>query len=75
MLQKVMSDYQIPVSQFKKQPAAVLNAAQGSSVAITSHNTIQFYAVPAKEYEALLAEVKSHSSSTKTNDLTKITHL
>lgn len=55
MLQKVVCGYTIPISKFKSNPSAVLAEAAGDAVAVSAHNEIQFYAVPAHLYEELVA--------------------
>ena len=54
MLQKVMCGYTASISKFKSNPNAALDAAEGDAVAVSSHNEIQFYAVPAHLYEEMI---------------------
>ena len=54
MLQKVMSGFTTPISKFKANPNAALSQAEGEAVAVSSHNEIQFYAVPAELYEKMM---------------------
>jgi antitoxin StbD len=54
MLQKVMCGYTTPISKFKSNPGAVLAEAGGEAIAVSSHNQIQFYAVPAHLYEEMV---------------------
>lgn len=54
MLQKVLCEYVTPISKFKSNPSATLLEANGDAVAVSSHNEIQFYAVPAARYEQLI---------------------
>jgi len=58
MLQKVVSNYTTPISKFKANPNAALAEAEGDAIAISSHNEIQFYAVPAKLYEDMTAYIE-----------------
>jgi len=58
MLQKVMCGYTTPISKFKSNPGAILAEAEGEAVAISSHNKIQFYAVPAQLYEQMINYVE-----------------
>lgn len=54
MLQKVMSGFTTSISKFKANPSAVLAQSGGEAVAVSSHNEIQFYAVPANQYELMM---------------------
>jgi len=58
MVQKVLCGYSSPISKFKSNPGAVLAGADGQAVAVSAHNQIQFYAVPARLYEELLEYVE-----------------
>lgn len=58
MLQKVMCGYTTPISKFKSNPGAILAEAEGEAVAVSSHNEIQFYAVPAHLYEEMVNYVE-----------------
>lgn len=54
MLQKVLCSHISSISKFKSNPSAVLAEAKGDAVAVSSHNEIQFYAVPANIYEDMV---------------------
>ncbi|MFS1523191.1 hypothetical protein ACL7TT_03620 [Microbulbifer sp. 2304DJ12-6] len=54
MLQKVMRDYTAPNSQFKSNPNAAKQEANGKPVAVAAHNRVQFYAVPADLFEQMV---------------------
>lgn len=58
MLQKVMCGYAIPISKFKSNPRRALVEADGETIAVSSHNEILFYAVPAEIYEEMLRFVE-----------------
>ena len=58
MLQKVMCGYTTSISKFKSNPGAILAEAGGEAVAVSSHNEIQFYAVPARLYEEMVNYVE-----------------
>lgn len=64
MLQKVLCDYVTPISKFKSNPSAVLSEANGDAIAVSAHNEIQFYAIPARRYEQIIklldARQKAH---------------
>lgn len=54
MLQKVLCGYTTSISKFKSNPSAAIAEAEGDAVAVSSHNEIQFYAVPAQVYEDMV---------------------
>jgi len=58
VVQSVYSDKTVSVSEFKRNPSAVLREAEGETLAVLNRNQVDFYAVPAKLYEqmALLLE-------------------
>ena len=58
MLQRVMCGYTTPISKFKSNPNAALLEAEGDAVEVSSHNEIQFYAVPAHLYEEMVSFVE-----------------
>ena len=53
MLQKILCGYTTPISKFKSNPSAALAEAQGDAIAVSSNNQIQFYAVPAWQFEEM----------------------
>lgn len=65
MLQKVMCGYTTPISKFKSNPTAVLAEAEGEAVAVSSHNEIQFYVVPAHLYEEMINFVEFKQRGTR----------
>lgn len=54
MLTALLADHGVSISDLKKNPSAVIAAAEGSTVAILNRNTPAAYLVPAAAYEALL---------------------
>ena len=54
MLTALLADHVVSISDLKKNPSAVIAAAEGSAVAILNRNTPAAYLVPAAAYEALL---------------------
>lgn len=44
----------VSVSDLKKSPTAVMDKADGSTVAVLNHNRVMAYMVPADAYEAML---------------------
>jgi antitoxin StbD len=53
-MQKMLVDLAISMSEFKKNPAAVLREAAGRPVAVLNHNRVAFYLLEPAAYEALL---------------------
>ncbi|WP_185230426.1 antitoxin of toxin-antitoxin stability system [Teredinibacter franksiae] len=64
MLQRVMCGFATSISKFKNNPGAVLAEADGDAVAVSSHNQIQFYAVPAHLYEDMVQFVEMSQRGT-----------
>ena len=56
-MQAILSDVTISMSEFKKNPAAVLREARSRPVAVLSHNKAAFYIVEPALFEALLEEL------------------
>ena len=53
-MQAIFSDLTISMSEFKKNPAAVLREAKRRPVAVLSHNKAAFYMLEPVLFEALL---------------------
>ena len=53
-MQQILTDYSASISEFKKNPTALLNQANGSAIAILNHNKPAAYLVPAETYEWLM---------------------
>lgn len=53
-MRQVLADYSANISELKKNPTALLNAADGAAIAILNHNTPAAYLVPAETYEWLM---------------------
>jgi len=58
MSEVILADAVASIEDFKKNPMAVLEAAQGFPVAVLNHNQPVFYCVPADAYEALIDELE-----------------
>ena len=56
-MQAIYADVMISMSEFKKNPAAVLRRAQGRPVAVLNHNKVDFYLLTPALLESLLTEV------------------
>jgi len=57
MLAQILTDKAAAVSEFKKKPLQLIEAAQGEAVAILNHNKPVFYAVPAELYAQILDQL------------------
>jgi len=56
-MEAIYSDVTISMSEFKKNPAAVLRDAKSKPVAVLNHNKAAFYMVEPALFEALLEEL------------------
>ena len=56
-MQAILSDLTISMSEFKKNPAAVLREAKRRPVAVLNHNKAAFYMIEPALFEALLEEL------------------
>ncbi len=56
-MQAVLSDLTVSMSEFKKNPAAVLRDAKHRPVAVLNHNKAAFYMVEPALFEAMLEEL------------------
>ncbi|WP_090142200.1 type II toxin-antitoxin system Phd/YefM family antitoxin [Limnohabitans sp. DM1] len=56
-MQAIDADVVISMSEFKKNPAAVLRDAKSRPVVVLSHNKAAFYRVKPALFEALLEEL------------------
>ena len=54
MLQTILADSSVSITDLKKNPSAVIAAAEGFPVAILNRNTPEAYLVPAAAWEALI---------------------
>lgn len=54
MIHQLLADAGVSISDLKKNPSAVIAAADGFPVAILNRNTPAAYLVPAKEWEAIM---------------------
>ncbi|WP_297728813.1 type II toxin-antitoxin system Phd/YefM family antitoxin [Limnohabitans sp. Rim8] len=53
-METIYSDITVSMSEFKKNPAAVLRVAKSKPVAVLNHNKAAFYMVEPALFEALL---------------------
>lgn len=54
MLHEILADTGVSISELKKNPSAVIEAAGGFPVAVLNRNTPAAYLVPAKAWEELM---------------------
>jgi antitoxin StbD len=57
IMEKIYSEVTISMSEFKKNPAAVLRDAKSRPVAVLNHNKAAFYMIEPALVEALLEEL------------------
>ncbi|MGC1550268.1 MAG: type II toxin-antitoxin system prevent-host-death family antitoxin [Rhodanobacter sp.] len=53
-MEVILADASISITELKRNPSAVIEAADGESVAILVHNKPSAYLVPAATYKRLL---------------------
>lgn len=56
-MEAILSDITVSMSEFKKNPAAVLRGANNRPVAVLNHNRAAFYMVEPPLFEALMEEL------------------
>ena len=56
-MQAIYADVMVSMSEFKKNPAAVLRDAKSKPVAVLSHNKAAFYMLEPALFEAMLEEL------------------
>ena len=56
-MEVIYTDITISMSEFKKNPAAVLRDAKSKPVAVLNHNKVAFYMVEPALFEAMLEEL------------------
>ncbi|QMW21813.1 type II toxin-antitoxin system Phd/YefM family antitoxin [Sandaracinobacteroides saxicola] len=58
MIEPLLASAAVSISNLKKNPSAVIAAAEGAPVAILNRNTPQAYLVPAAAWEALMDQLE-----------------
>ena len=53
-METILADASISITELKRNPSAVIEAADGESVAVLVHNKPSAYLVPAATYKRLL---------------------
>lgn len=56
-MEAILADVAVSMSEFKKNPAAVLRSANNRPVAVLNHNRPAFYMVEPPLFEALMEEL------------------
>jgi antitoxin StbD len=56
-MESILADVTVSMSEFKKNPAAVLREANNRPVAVLNHNRAAFYMVEPPLFEALMEEL------------------
>ena len=56
-MQNILANRMVSMSEFKKNPAAVLSKANNWPVALLNHNKTAFYMVEPQLFEALMGEL------------------
>ena len=54
IMRQILADCSASISELKKNPTALLNEADGATIAILNHNKPAAYLVPAQTYEWLM---------------------
>lgn len=57
-METILADSSISITELKRNPSAVIEAADGESVAILVHNKPSAYLVPAATYQRLLGRLE-----------------
>ncbi len=59
-MKPVLASCSASISELKRNPTALLKAAEGNPVVILNHNTPSAYLVPAETYEALMDALEDY---------------
>ncbi|WP_252177168.1 type II toxin-antitoxin system Phd/YefM family antitoxin [Endozoicomonas sp. 4G] len=62
-MRRVLADCSASISEFKKNPTALLAQSDGSPIAILNHNKPTAYLIPAETYEWLMDALDDHELS------------
>lgn len=57
-MQKILSDASVSITELKRNPSAVIEAAEDAPVAVLVHNKPSAYLLPAAAYERLLERLE-----------------
>ena len=56
-MERILSDKSVSITELKKNPRAIIEAAGGKAVAVLVHNRPSAYLVPASAYHRLLEQL------------------
>ena len=59
-MQPILASFSASISELKKNPTALLNKADGETIAILNHNLPTAYLVPADVYEQLMDKLEDY---------------
>lgn len=59
-MQMILADVAVSMSEFKKNPAAILREANNRPVAVLNHNKAAFYMIEPELFEAIMEEIADH---------------
>jgi antitoxin StbD len=57
-MHSILTNFSASITEFKKQPSALIKEAKGETIAILSHNTPIAYLIPADAYETILEQIE-----------------
>lgn len=57
-METILADASISITELKRNPSAVIDAADGESVAVLVHNKPSAYLVPAATYQRMLERLE-----------------
>lgn len=63
IMETVLSQLSVSISELKKNPSALLKEADGETIAILNHNKPSAYLVPAEKYAELLKRLENFEQS------------
>lgn len=64
-MQMMLADVAVSISEFKKNPAAILREANHRPVAVLSHNKAAFYMIEPALFEAIMEEIADQDLNEK----------
>ncbi len=57
-MEAIYANASVSVTELKRNPSAIIDAAEGAAIAILNHNKPAAYLIPAKTFEALMDRVE-----------------
>ena len=58
IVRPILADNSVSITQFKKNPTAALEEADGFPLAVLNHNQASFYCIPAQAYELMMDKLE-----------------